>query len=163
MIKQKAAWKSYSGNDKHSMIPPEEVIIDQYLSFSFNPADQPDFVKFYNIGLNDLYKWSRQISDILSSLKYAKIDVLMECSKMGRLHYHGVILISDPIRFCINDIKKLKLYGTFEIDKIKDLTVWLKYCTKQRSLMEKYTTFNQMVYRINTISDVDIDCFDDFD
>lgn len=133
---------------KYSCIPPECVKTDELYTFSFNPEEQPLFEKFYKMKLNNLKDWSQQMYNILISLKYAEVECVLECSRQGRLHYHGWIMIKDPIEFYLKDLKKLKHYGTYEIDYIKDDEVWSTYVYKQMKHMKSFCDKYDMIYEI---------------
>lgn len=119
-------------------IPPEDINVNTFYTFSFNPEEQPLFEKFYKMKLNNLSDWSMQMKKIFDSLHYCKIEVNMEISRRSRFHFHGVIRISDPLHFVIHDLKMLAHYGTYEIDKINNNEVWNAYCEKQQHLIEGY-------------------------
>lgn len=133
---------------KYSAIAPEDVKTDELLSFSYNPEEQPLFEKFYSMKLNNLKDWSRRQKDILTSLRYAEVEVVLECSRQGRLHYHGYIMIKDPIEFYLKDLKKLKHYGTYEIDTIQDYEKWSSYIYKQLKYMKGFCDKYDMIYEI---------------
>lgn len=135
-------------NAKYNAIPPEEVNTTELYSFSFNPEEQPLFERFYSCKLNNLKDWSQQQYNILTSLKYAEVECVLECSRQGRLHWHGWIIIREPIDFYLKDIKKLKHYGTYEIDHIEDSEKWSNYVYKQMKHMKKFADRNSMIYEI---------------
>lgn len=70
----------------------------------------------------------------------------MEISKGSRLHFHGYITVHDVIKFYYYDIRKLKHYGTFEIDFIQDPMIWDLYIKKQKDKMDKFCHENNMQY-----------------
>lgn len=133
---------------KYSCLKPEMLHLKTEYSFSYNPEEQPLFEQFYKVKLNTLNKWSEYYSALFTSLKYCKIICYMEISSKGRFHYHGLVMVTDIPRFIINDLAKLRHYGTYEIDEIKDKTVWLDYCLKQQRFMEKYCKDNDMLYKV---------------
>lgn len=135
-------------NDKHKVIAPELVTQGSWLTFSFNPEEQPMFERFYRMKLNNLKDWSQQQYDILTTLRHANVHVILECSPKGRLHFHGVIKINDVIEFYMTDLKKLKHYGAIEIDTIGDDEIWLTYIYKQRKYMKGYADKHEMHYEI---------------
>jgi len=133
---------------KWTCIKPEDLDLDVHYAFSFNPEEQPMFEQFYKVKLNTLSKWSEYYINIFKSLKYCSITVNTEVSSKGRFHYHGYVLIKDIPRFIINDLAKLRHYGTYEIDFIKDKDVWFDYVNKQKFFMEQYCTDNDMIYQL---------------
>lgn len=141
--------KSQNGN-KYKMINLEEIEIGKTYSFSYNDQEQPLFEKFYKMKLNNLRDWSNSQKERLT-LKYADVDMYLELSPKGRFHWHGKILIRDPVKFIIHDLAKLRHYGTYEIDTITDTDKWDNYITKQQKYMEKYANNNNMIYNITSL------------
>jgi len=136
-------------DSKFKVIKPEECVIKQKYSFSYNPDTQPTIQRFYNITLKCFEDWSQQIYDVFTTLRYSTVQTYMEMSKAGRLHFHGYIVINDIANFYFYDLKKLKHYGTFEIDFITDPLIWDLYIKKQKDFMEIFCTNNEMVYHFN--------------
>lgn len=136
---------------KYKGLSPEEYNENTSYSFSYNSEEQPLFDKFYSMKLNNLRDWSEQQKNILTGLKYSVIDVILEISSKGRFHYHGYIQIKDIPRFVIHDLAKLRHYGTYEIDTIKDYEKWDKYILKQERFMRKYCNTNDMYYNIKNM------------
>lgn len=132
----------------YSCLKPELIVRGIEYSFSYNPEDQPKFEQFYKVKLDTLKSWSEYYAKLFLSLKYASIYCVMEISSKGRFHYHGTISIDDIARFIINDLAKLRHYGTYEIDIINDKDKWDKYVHKQQDFMEKYCKDNDMIYEV---------------
>lgn len=139
-----------NNHQKYSCIKPEDVLEGVEYSFSFNPEDQPHFDRFYNMKLNTLSNWSDNQFDILTSLKYCTVNVYLEISSKARFHYHGVIKIHHIPNFYIHDLAKVRNYGTYEIDYIKDIEVWTSYVTKQKHIMEDYCNKHNMKYNVQS-------------
>lgn len=137
-------------NDKHKCIPLEEMKPGGLYTLTFNPEEQPLVERFYNIKLNTLSGWSNLNEERLTTLRYAEIDIVTEISSKGRLHYHGYIYILDPVNFIFYDLRKLKHYGTYEIDHINNEDVWRTYVYKQQEYMEKWCKLNDMSYRLKS-------------
>lgn len=135
---------------KYSCVKPEDIHLGLKYSFSYNPEDQPLFEKFYKMKLNTLNDWSQKYEDIFTTLKYCKISIYLEISSNARFHWHGYIEILNIVPFLLHDCAKLKHYGTYEIDIIKDPLIWDKYITKQKSFMEIYCNKNDLKYYITS-------------
>lgn len=135
---------------KYTCIKPEDVVEGTEYTFSFNPEEQPLFQRFYSMTLNNLKDWSQQQDNVFRSLKYCKINVVMEISSGGRLHYHGYITITDTVNFFLKTIKHLKHYGTYEIDVITDPDKWSAYVYKMDKKMKSFCQNHSMIYNINT-------------
>lgn len=134
------------------MIKVESLVLNKEYAFSFNPEEQPLFEKFYKCKLNNLSDWSNAVKERLLSLKYAKVEVYTEISQKGRFHFHGYIrIISDIVKFVVHDLAKLRHYGTYEIDDIKDPITWQTYVHKQEHIMKNYCHSNNMSYMISNI------------
>lgn len=131
---------------KFKVIKPEDCVIDTLYSFSYNPEEQPDIQRFYNIRLNEFESWSQRVYEVFASLRYSHIRTYMEISRSGRLHFHGYIKIKDIVQFYFYDLRKLKHYGTFEIDFINDPLKWDLYIKKQKEMMEPFCKKNSMLY-----------------
>lgn len=73
--------------------------------------------------------------------QYTIDSLLRKCSKdytiypeqdiNGRLHYHGVIQVSDMIKYHKNVLPGLKLIGFVKVKPITNLQKWLDYCKKE--------------------------------
>lgn len=136
-------------DSKFKIIKPEECLPNILYSFSYNPESQPTVQRFYNISLKCFESWSQEIYEIFTSLRNCTIRTYMEISKAGRLHFHGYIKIQDIVNFYFYDLKKLKHYGTFEIDFINDPLKWDLYIKKQKPYMELFCKVNDMTYEFN--------------
>lgn len=66
-----------------------------------------------------------------------KFKLYLEISKYGLLHWHGKILIQNPIQTA-HSIGKLKYKDQMriELDTIKDIKVWDDYITKDNEIMK---------------------------
>lgn len=144
----------FSPHTKYSCIKPEQICLGDEYSFSFNPEDQPIFDKWYNVKINGLKFFSEKNENVLVTLRFCEVRVQMEVSSKGRLHYHGYIRIENVPKFIIHDLAKLRHYGTYEIDIIKDKDIWRTYVDKQKHFMENYCKLNDMKYEINGYSEM---------
>lgn len=133
-------------DSKFKVIKPEDIVIKNRYSFSFNPEEQPKPQRFYNVTLNCFESWSQKVYEVFASLRFAEVETFMEISKGGRLHFHGYIKVNDIPSFYFYEIPKLKHYGTFEIDIINDPMLWDLYIKKQKSFMSKFCKKNRMQY-----------------
>lgn len=131
---------------KHSCVKPEDMVTFHRYSFSYNPEDQPDVQRFYCMKLLEYESWFGRYYDIFDSLKYSSVRTFVEISSQGRIHFHGYIKINDIYQFFFHDMKKLKCYGTFEIDQITDPLKWDLYIKKQKHFMEEFCFKNHIIY-----------------
>lgn len=147
MGKTQAAKKN---NGLHKCLSPECIEVGKKYTFSFNPIDQPERLN-YKTKLGVLTEFGNKLSSLLGGLRYADVDIQLEISSSGRLHFHGYIVITALIDFYFFDIPELQRNGSYEIDYINDTSVWDKYVNKLKSPMAKWCEKNNIVYRINTI------------
>lgn len=134
-------------NQLHKAIKPEQCVVGQRYAFSFNPLDQPKFVQFHKVTLTTYTDWQNGVRKHLS-FKHAKVNVFMEISSKGRLHYHGFIIIQNIVKFYLHDLPRLRMEGSYEIDTISDLPIWHEYLVKQKSFMLPWCIQNELEYEI---------------
>lgn len=134
MTEQPAASKSYSKHDKYSCPKPEHLNTNTTYSISLSPSDRQQYYESKDRVCKFKTQWYGRFLIHLSP--YASYDLYMEVSKEGRLHFHGTIQIKDILNFYLISIPFMRDNMTYEIDTIKDLAEWLKYCTKQAHLFE---------------------------
>lgn len=67
---------------------------------------------------------------------------------IARIHFHGLIYLPpvDLITFYAEYFHRLNRYFRIEVDTIKNLEVFLNYCTKQRESMELYCKVYKVEY-----------------
>lgn len=132
------------------LLSPEDVIIDHYYTFNFNPRylvgqDSDD----YN-GLSwvDMKSFHNLTCKVLNELKHCEIEAVPEASSQGKIHYHGKIKIKHILNFYLLDLPHIKHYGSVEIDTIKDMSVWDAYMLKQEKIMKEFCIFHGVPYRL---------------
>lgn len=131
-------YKKYNSR-RHKVVPPEEMVVGKTYSFSYNPVKQP-YQMLSKIGnsMVDLITWHNYNDMIFKSMKNCKIRVVPEISSSRRWHYHGMIEITDVMKFFIEDLYKMNDISSYEIDEINDLEKWSNYCSKQEKIMKPY-------------------------
>lgn len=65
------------------------------------------------------------------------LELYIETSPVGRLHYHGYITLYNKIDFYINCIHELLKHFHIEIDTLTEDNKWETYITKQQLLFNK--------------------------
>lgn len=112
----------------HSCIPPEKIELRKRYAISLNPSFD---IKCFDNAI-------KQLNVVLNKTNAIDEIVLYpELSPIGKLHYHGVIVINDVFLFYFEDLKLLKDFGSFEIDTIADPKYWIdEYCRKGESYMK---------------------------
>lgn len=116
-------------NTRHKGVPIEDIKFGQLYSFNVNPQAQP-------ARYDDLHRWLVQWHDFFVDFRLNDIDLYLESSPTGRFHFHGIIKIYNLKQYIFMLIK-LNENASYEVDTIKDLDVWMQYCTKQYTLMKK--------------------------
>lgn len=127
----------------YSCLDMDKMDTAQY-TFNLNPELQPDWNQDICEHYVPIKAWYRKIIGSVQLMKYCNIIMYLEISPTGRYHFHGIIKIKNVLNFFVHDLYRLKQIGTYEIDTIKDLEVWTKYCSKQDYLIKDI--FRGMVY-----------------
>lgn len=132
----KNAQKNAYQNQKYSLPSMEDAILNYAYAFSYNPQFQPSDYQ------GDFEKWYNSIIKILCKMKGCEISFSVELSKLGRLHFHGTLIMTTLWKFYYYDVKLLMNEGTFEIDTIKSIDEWQAYVDKNKiemsTMMEAY-------------------------
>lgn len=119
---------------KHTSIAPEDIDVNAIYSLTINPKNQFEDVRNsrFKTRASDVMKVWNVLLELDSKDTFS--CVLYIESKNGRVHFHGVLQIHDPLRFDIFVLPRWQGACTYEIDTIGDLEVWYKYCKKQQHL-----------------------------
>lgn len=148
--KQKSAKKAttYNDNARWKCIDVHLMEPKQLYAFTFNPIYGPEH-NGYKEKLECFSEFDKKICNLFA-MKYAEVDMILEVSSSGKLHYHGYICITDIPNFFFYDIPRLRQEGCYEIDTFDDY--WPDtYLIKQKGIMEKWSKTKGLHYRINTI------------
>jgi len=123
---------------KCTMLSPELIEINTVYTITLNPSD--DFQYWTNESYQARIKaLSAYVELYLLKQIPAVVDIYMESSRTGRLHFHGTIkfLKSDHIlEFYLMTLHKLVGKFQIEIDTIKDIKIWTTYCRKSSHLID---------------------------
>lgn len=148
MLKKKSTHsKTHKGNqpieeEPYSSVAPqiENVKPCRQYTFTLNPSDQ---YQFWDDPLREImivHKMAKYISD---RANYLNIEVYLETSSVGRLHWHGTIMFVDIEaikRFYLSDLHALLAKNHVEIDTIgdsdEDHQRWEDYISKQYEFMQ---------------------------
>ncbi len=131
---------------KHVTIAPEEVNRNMYYSLSLNPNNQFDDHHNSKYG-NRVNLIVETWGTILTKFNPNSFSYHLRLeSKNGRLHFHGVIRIKDPLTFDVLVLPIWKELCTYEIDTINDMDKWITYCTKCEPLW-KGSIYNHILFR----------------
>lgn len=120
---------------KHTIISPEDIEYNKMYTFTLNPEKQ-----YYADGITRINKivteLEKRLMRYLDNISYV---LKPEVSKMGRIHFHGIIMFKmDKLIFYMQCIPVLIEHYTVEIDELKDYDIWYDYITKQVEMLELY-------------------------
>lgn len=148
MMKKTTKTTTYTGynNRPYKLPPPEEIIPDVLMAFTYNPSFTP-----MEGEIIDMPTYVNELTEVFRKLKYCKIHLAHEISSTGKFHLHGYIKIQNPIKFTLFDFYHLKQDGVLEIDTINDSDVWHTYVYKQKTIMTEFLKEQKVPYEINTI------------
>ena len=111
----------------------EDMKNDHTYSITLNPEnayqfwDLPDRIEtFKKHHINNLKK-----SSLKDRINIFVLDIRLEFSPAGRLHFHGYIKILNKLKFYEYTLNKLTEQYQYEIDTIADHEVWETYINKQ--------------------------------
>lgn len=122
------------------MISPELAKVNTKYAFTLNPCDEFQHMPtFGGLHVNRL-KLVRDnvLAFFEKNIRFCAFFLNVEVSRLGRVHYHGVLQILLPLEFYLYDIPLLLKRFQIEIDTISETKVseiypsWDAYCTKQR-------------------------------
>lgn len=131
----------------HKCIALEHASTDVYYTFNFNPSVQPYYTGGGMFKSDAFVEWYSQIIHLLNKLKHCVFQLNLEISPTGRFHFHGFIRMKDIVEFYVEDLAYLKDHA-FEIDTIKEATVWCKYVYKQKELVSVWCAQRGIEYPI---------------
>jgi len=136
----------------HTFPPPEKVKLTDMLTFTLNPSDTP-YINRKGERKVILEPFFNDIIKGLGKLRYCEYKLYPEISSTGKWHFHGTIQLTNIINFYLYDVPLMQELGAIEIDTIKDLDIWMAYCTKQAELMKAYLTPLKIKTEINKKSE----------
>ena len=110
----------------------EHMKINEQYAFSYNPESQPG-----SYSSDRIPKWWTEQIKLFGCLKASTVEIAVEISKLGRLHFHGTIQISSLWKFYYYDVPKLMGNGSFEIDTISKHDEWMAYVNKNKEEMSE--------------------------
>jgi len=126
-----------SNTFKTPLISPEEIVLKQVYAITINPCDKRQYFDC----TDRIIKLTEYMEQQLLEVPNIDFKLWMECSRNGRLHFHGTICFPtyDSIKhyYVIQLHKWLELMN-IEIKIINDIEVWQTYCTKSKSLFDVF-------------------------
>lgn len=140
---------------KAKIISPEEIILKTKYSFTINPNDKRQyFENTEGVAFHRINKLKEFMEQELLEIPNVDIDIYMECSRNGRLHFHGTICFNtiDSIKtFYISKINQWLTFSNIEIAELKDPEIWLVYCTKSKHLIDVHITTKDCLDRFRKV------------
>lgn len=149
---------------QNDVLSIEDIMSGIKYTFNFNPND--DFQYWHdNERVDKLLKMAQYWLDDIDAI----IEMNMEVSPLGRLHFHGTIkwglapngadglptVAHAPtalLSFYLHTLPRLMKKGTLKIGIIQDAAIWETYCTKQKSLsLPSLKTSDSHAKRINKL------------
>lgn len=115
---------------------PEDITELRFYAFTLNPKDQP----FNLLRHADIVAFFDDVRLLISKMHGCELKLVVEASKKGRLHFHGLIGITNKMWFFFHDIHTLNNYGNFDIEPITEPFMWDLYIYKNRDMMSEWLT-----------------------
>lgn len=110
------------------------------------PSDDKQFWGECKLSLNGLSRvrmfYEQQKVSVYTILKRYDYKLDLECSPLGRLHWHGTIKFKNDdkiIDFYVNTVPNLIKGYTICVKPIKKQDGWDTYCKKQNRFFAKYS------------------------
>lgn len=133
--------------DKKNILSPEVMEPDKEYSTTWNPCDSYQF-----FGKSDrIEKCTEMVEKLIFDFPNTHLNLHMEVSRNGRLHFHGTISFTsqDAINdFYIHRIHSLQQLFNIDIDNLIDKEKWTIYCTKSVKIMNVIINSEEVYKRI---------------
>lgn len=137
--------RKQNSTSRWSLPSMEHAKVNVEYAFSFNPESQP-----VSYASDRLQKWWIEMAKLFGSFKGSTVNLSVEISKLGRLHFHGTIKISTLWKFYYYDVPKLMKDGAFEIDTIGKYDEWMAYVNKNKDEMSEMMKAFGLPYSLAT-------------
>lgn len=119
---------------KESILSPDKVELNIKYTFTVNPNDD-----FQYWGDQDrIKKATKHMQFICNRYINYDIELYMDISRTGRLHWHGTISFktnTQILDFYVEIIHELLTKHQIDMDTIKDPLIWTTYCLKMFNLL----------------------------
>lgn len=120
----------YPKRQRHTVPKFEHVSEDDVFAITIAPDD--DWQYFKKTDRLKVFKDKFRTFLTFTIKQYAQLELFVEVSSNGRLHYHGVINIRDKMGFYLYAVPALEEQSTVCIKAASEMHEWYAYCTKQR-------------------------------
>lgn len=111
---------------------PKFEDVDENSVFAITIAPDDDWQYFKKPDRLKLFKDKFRTFLTFIIKQCAQLELYVEISSNGRLHYHGVIHIRDKMEFYLYAVPALEEQATICLKAASEMREWYKYCTKQR-------------------------------
>lgn len=116
-------------------LSPEDVDKSTYYAFTLSPSDT--FLEdYYKDPFNNFHTFYRSFTRKMYTFKSFYCFLCLELSKSNRPHFHGYIMIHNPVLFYMVELPKLTHDFSISLKDIKEPNEWLEYCNKQTKFIE---------------------------
>lgn len=135
---------------KAKIISPEEIVCDTKYSFTINPNDKRQYFDC----IDRVIKLREFLEQQILEIPNVHINVYMECSRNGRLHFHGTIMFTtfDSIKhYYINKMHDWSNWCNMEIAPLTDPDKWQEYCVKSKKIIHEHITTKDCLDRYRKV------------
>ena len=117
---------------KSTLLKFEEMTTNVQYAVTLNPED--DHQEWSALDrLSDFYHKQKKILTFMLK-DSAHLDLMVELSPNGRLHFHGYLTLYDKIAFYLNVVHNLSKKYSIKIDTLTSDGKWKEYIEKQADL-----------------------------
>lgn len=147
--------------DAHQCIRVEQIEVGKEYTFSINP--ERGVVSF------DALTTEREVLNVIKDTRIIankmvnKYYLITELSSKGRVHFHGVVNITNRYKFIMHDLPLWRKFGTYEVDVISNHDIWYTYMTKCISIFAEATQYYTDVVtrkKFNIMEEIIVTTFD---
>lgn len=132
--------------NKTHILSPEQIDVDKEYTFTVSPNDD---YQFWNDKQSErLKKATNHMTYIARQYMNLDLCLYVDVSRNGRIHWHGTIRFKTRLsikEFYTEIIHELLTKHQIEMDTIKDLEIWLSYCTKVKHLWDEKVFTNTLI------------------
>lgn len=135
---------------KAPLISPEEIQLKQVYAITINPSDKRQYFDC----TDRVQKLTEYMEKLILTVPNIGFHLWMECSRNGRLHFHGTI--SFPSYDSIRRFYVIQLHSwldllNIEMKVIDNVEKWNAYCIKSKHLIDVYINTYDCVTKYRSI------------
>lgn len=135
---------------KDFALSPENIVVGVKYATTWNPCDK----RQYFDDVKRIDKLKAYTETVLLEIPNVKIELDMEVSKKGRLHWHGTIMfttVQSIKHFYVIQIHNLHELWNIDIDTISNEEGWHTYCTKQKFILDEHVSTNECLKKYRAV------------